>query len=59
MTLPSVIEALVSGPWKPGLPPGKFYPEMVNDYEVYFSPGGMKWHRRIARARLHLSEAKE
>ena len=38
------------GPWKPGLPPGKFYPEMANDYEVYFSPGGMKWHRRIRAA---------
>ena len=32
--------------WKPGLPPGDYYDGMVDDYEVYFSPAGMKWHRR-------------
>jgi len=35
--------------WKPGLPPGKYYEGMTDDFEVYFSPGGMKWHRRRAR----------
>lgn len=29
--------------WKPGLPKGPPRPDL---YEVYFSPGGMKWHRR-------------
>ena len=33
--------------WKPGLPPGKYYEGMVDDFEVYFSPGGLKWHRRL------------
>lgn len=28
--------------WKPGLPPGKYYEGMVDDFEVYFSPGGAK-----------------
>lgn len=32
--------------WKMGLPPGKYYPGMKKDYEVYFSPAGQKWHRR-------------
>lgn len=32
--------------WKRGLPPGKYYEGMVDDFEVYFSPGGIKWHRR-------------
>lgn len=31
--------------WKRGLPPGELYDGMVDDYEVYFSPGGAKWHR--------------
>jgi len=35
-----------SVPWKRGMPRGKYYDGMVNDYEVYFSPGGQKWHRR-------------
>ena len=33
-------------PWKPGLPPGRYYKGMENDYEVYYSPIGKKWHRR-------------
>lgn len=32
--------------WKRGLPPGPYYKGMPDDYEVYFSPGGLKWHRR-------------
>lgn len=32
--------------WKPGLPPGKLYDGMVDDYEVEFTFGGQKWHRR-------------
>lgn len=32
--------------WKPGLPPGPLTQDMLDSYEVYFSPGGVKWHRR-------------
>jgi hypothetical protein len=32
--------------WKRGLPPGKYYEGMIDDYEVDFSAGGMKWHRK-------------
>lgn len=32
--------------WKPGLPPGPYYDGMIEDFEVYFSPAGAKWHRR-------------
>jgi len=32
--------------WKPGLPKGKVTQKMLDTYEVYFSPGGMKWHRK-------------
>jgi hypothetical protein len=32
--------------WKRGYPPGKYYEGMVDDFEVYFSPGGFVWHRR-------------
>lgn len=35
--------------WRRGLPPGKFYPGMVDDFEVAFAPL-MKWHRRRSRA---------
>lgn len=35
-----------ANPWKRGLPPGKYYEGMTRDFEVYFSPGGEKWHRR-------------
>lgn len=38
-----------SAGWKHGLPPGRYYPGMEKDYEVYFSPGGLIWHRRIRR----------
>ena len=31
--------------WKPCLPPGEYYDGMVDDFEVYFSPGGQIWHR--------------
>lgn len=31
--------------WKRGLPPGKYYPGMVDDYEVAFAPLE-KWHRK-------------
>jgi hypothetical protein len=31
--------------WKHGLPPGKYYEGMVDDYEVAFTPLS-KWHRR-------------
>lgn len=33
-------------PWKPGLPKGKLTQEMLDSYEVYFSPIGLKWHRK-------------
>ena len=36
----------VAEDWKPGLPPGKLYDAMVDDYEVEFTVGGRKWHRR-------------
>jgi len=32
-------------PWKRGLPPGKYYEGMVDDYEVAFAPME-KWHRK-------------
>ena len=32
--------------WKRGLPPGKYYVGMVEDYEVCFTAGGLKWPRR-------------
>lgn len=32
--------------WKRGLPPGKYYPGMEHEYEVYYSPGGIVWHRK-------------
>lgn len=35
----------MSGDWNPGLPPGKLYDGMVDDFEVYYSPGGVKWYR--------------
>lgn len=37
---------MMTNEWKRGLPPGKYYEGMVDDYEVYFSPGGLKWHRK-------------
>lgn len=42
--------------WKRGLPPGRYYPGMEDDYEVYFSPGGLIWHKRKSAA---LSTEKE
>lgn len=35
--------------WKPGLPRGPLTQEMLDTFEVYFSPGGMKWHRHTCR----------
>jgi hypothetical protein len=35
----------VANPWKRGLPPGKYYDGMVDDFEVAFAPLA-KWHRR-------------
>ena len=32
--------------WKRGLPPGPYYEGMVDDFEVYWAPAGVKWHRR-------------
>lgn len=32
--------------WKRGLPPGKYYEGMTDDYEVQFTVGGLKWHRK-------------
>lgn len=32
--------------WKPGLPRGKVTQKMLDEYEVYFSPMGQKWHRK-------------
>jgi len=32
--------------WKKGLPPGEFYEGMVDDFEVSYTIGGLKWHRR-------------
>lgn len=37
---------LILSKWKPGYPPGKYYEGMLDDYEVYFSVGGVVWHRR-------------
>lgn len=36
----------INGEWKRGLPPGKYYEGMIDDYEVYYAPIGVKWHRR-------------
>lgn len=36
----------MAGNWKCGLPPGEYYEGMIQDFEVYFSPGGLIWHRR-------------
>lgn len=41
----STFEGAEATEWKRGLPPGKFTPEMLRDFEVYFSMGGVKWHR--------------
>ena len=42
--------AMQSNEWKPGLPPGEMTAEnkqwFLDTYEVCFSPGGMKWHRK-------------
>jgi hypothetical protein len=35
-----------NSPWRPGLPPGKYYEGMVDDFEVFFSVIGRKLHRR-------------
>lgn len=32
--------------WKRGMPPGKYYEGMFDDFEVSFTIGGAKWHRR-------------
>ena len=32
--------------WKRGLPPGKYYEGMENDFVVQFTVIGVKWHRR-------------
>jgi uncharacterized protein YdaU (DUF1376 family) len=32
--------------WKRGLPPGQYYEGMVDDFEVAFTIGGPKWHRK-------------
>lgn len=40
------MDAASTVPWKRGLPPGAYYEGMTDDYEVYFSPGGVKWHRK-------------
>lgn len=42
--------------WKYGLPPGKLYPGMTDDFEVAFAPLA-KWHRRRTprNAWLHAS----
>jgi hypothetical protein len=39
-------EKQTTSEWKRGLPPGKLYDGMVDDYEVEFTMGGQKWHRR-------------
>lgn len=41
-------EVYSAGPWIHGYPPDDYYEGMENDFEVYFSPGGWIWHRRIA-----------
>ncbi len=50
--------AMVEG-WKPGLPPGKFYEGMVDDFEVYFSPAGLKWHRKRTATELSRRAAEQ
>lgn len=43
--------------WKRGLPPGAYYEGMVDDFEVYYSPGGVIWHRRhLSAAALDFAE---
>ncbi len=37
------------GPWKRGLPRGPFTEQMLRDFEVYFTIGGVKWHRRRSK----------
>jgi hypothetical protein len=32
--------------WKRGLPPGPYYAGMVDDFEVSFTAGGTRWHRK-------------
>jgi len=32
--------------WKRGLPKGKVTHEMLETYEVYYSPIGVVWHRK-------------
>jgi hypothetical protein len=32
--------------WKRGLPPGEYYEGMFDDFEVVFTIGGFKWHKR-------------
>lgn len=38
--------------WKRGLPPGKYYEGMFDDFEVYLSPVGLKWHRRRSQEEI-------
>jgi hypothetical protein len=38
--------ALADRKWKRGLPPGKYYEGMFDDFEVSFTVMGQKWHRR-------------
>lgn len=47
--------------FKRGLPPGKLYEGMVDDYEVVFTVGGLKWHRRRTEeeAKAHCKERLE
>lgn len=45
MTKPEA--ALSAAAWRMGLPPGPYYEAIAKDFEVYFSPGGVIWHRAI------------
>ena len=45
--------------WLPGYPPGDFYPEMVEDYEVTFSPIGQVWHRLTPAGRAAVAREGE
>lgn len=40
--------------WKRGLPPGRYYPGMEDDYEVHFGMLGMKHYRQRASADARL-----
>lgn len=45
--------------WKRGLPPGKYYEGMVDDYEVAFAPLAKWYRKRTPEERAAHIEARE